>query len=790
MKTILLALFLVGTSALAQTPAPMPAAATNTPLDAIQRRALRQAMLMGTNSNQRVVVLPTLSPTNNSNPLRTGLGPLGNPRFTSPPFPNAGGATPGIQGGPTPGLGTVNPAAGAIPPGGPPLGGATPTEPAAAPDVVFAAGTISFPATDFNDVLKVYAKLVNRTVLRASSLPTPTITLMTETPLTRQEAIDAFNEVFLLNGITMINVGDKFVKAVAATESGTAGAEIHTNENADYSNELGKFITQVVQLKYARVAEVMPAITPFAKTPNAIVPLETSGILVLRDYSENVERMLEMIRAIDVSIPDEYISKVIPIKYALAADIQSALQSLSGGGGGGTTVGSGGTRGAGGGRGGGYGGSRLGGGGLGGGAGGLGGGTQPGGVNQLGTTAGGANQPGGGSFTDRLRSIINRSQAGAPGAAGGGGGGDIQVIGTTKIIADERTNSLLVFANRADMKMIEDIVAKLDVVLAQVLIESVILEVSLDKQKAIGFSYVQTKVNQVGGGNTYAGLGALNTGTVLTPQNFISNNNGTNGAGGAIVSGFSYLASFGGTLEATVTAMAQDNRVTVLSCPQIQTSHAVQASLFIGNTVPYVTGTYAGGFTGVGIQANYEERRVGIELDVLPLINPDGLVIMDIQETIEQLGTPVTISGNPVPTTTERSASAKVAVKNRDTIILGGFISTTKTKSNSGVPYLKDIPLLGNLFRSSSDDTQRTELIVLMRPTVLPNPEDAAIAAKNEQRNLPVLRRAEDEIRSDEAKEREQILKDEKTAAQKNGKTATPAPDNDSEFKPMDNAGH
>ncbi len=432
-------------------------------------------------------------------------------------------------------------------------------------------------------------------------------------------------------------------------------------------------------------------------------------MLVLRDYSENVQRMLEMIRAIDISVPEDYISKVIPIKYALAADIASALNSVSGSSSG-TTVGSGGRGGAAGGRG---GGSRLGGGGFNGagGASGPGGynGTLGGGANQLAGApgaVGGANQPGGGSFTDRLRSIIQRS---TPNGGAGGGSGDIQVIGTTKIIADERTNSLLVFASRADMKMIEDIVSKLDVVLAQVLIESVILEVSLDKQKDIGISYVQTKAATIGNGNSYAGIGALNNGTILSPQNFIPTG-GTNGVGGSIVSGFSYLARFGGDLDATITAMAQDNRVSVLSCPQIQTSHAVEASLFIGNTVPYVTGTYAGGFTGVGIQANYEERRVGIELDVLPLINPDGLVIMDIQENVEQLGTPVTISGNPVPTTTQRSAQAKVAVKNHDTIVLGGFISTTKSKSNSGIPFLKDLPVLGHLFRSSSDQTERNRV--------------------------------------------------------------------------------
>jgi general secretion pathway protein D len=460
--------------------------------------------------------------------------------------------------------------------------------------------------------------------------------------------------------------------------------------------------------------------------------------------------MLEMINQIDVAIPSEFISEVIPIKYALASDISAALNSL-GGGGGGTTVGSG---------------SRTSAGGLGGGMnrgiGGVGGINQPGGGGGIGgypgsTTPGtspfrpqaapgqpaGVAQPGGSTFTDRLQNIIRRASA----------SGEIQILGQTKIIADERTNSLLIFASKADMDIIKDIIAKLDVVLAQVLIEAIIMEVSLDDSKNIGVSYLEKKPHGIG--NYFSGVGAINNGQFLTANNFSGLTNVTGGVG----SGFSYLASLGGDLDITATAIAQDNRVNVLSRPRIQTSHAVPANLFIGNTVPYITGT-AFGYTGVGSQSQYTEKQVGITLNVLPLINPDGLVVMDIQQDIEQLGTPTTIDGNPVPTTTKRSASAKVAVKDRDTVILGGFISNTKSSGKSGVPFLKDIPLLGYLFRSTSDSHQRVELIVLMRPTVLPTPEVAAAVANTERNNLPGIRRAEIENRDDEARRLKQADKE------------------------------
>ena len=103
-------------------------------------------------------------------------------------------------------------------------------------------------------------------------------------------------------------------------------------------------MTHVVQLKYAKPSELMAVLQPFIKIPNAILPIDTSQMLVLRDYTENVKRMLELIKQIDVAIPSEFVSEVIPIKYAKASDIASALNSLSSGGGG-TTMGGGGTTG-------------------------------------------------------------------------------------------------------------------------------------------------------------------------------------------------------------------------------------------------------------------------------------------------------------------------------------------------------------------------------------------------------------------------------------------------------------
>jgi general secretion pathway protein D len=561
--------------------------------------------------------------------------------------------------------------------------------------------------------------------------------------------------VLAMNGISMVTVGEKFVKAVPVTQVNQEGAPFQRLGD-ELLPELGPYVTHMVQLKYARPSELVPVLALFAKVQNGILPIDSSQVIVLRDYTENVKRMLELIKEVVVVVPSEFVSEVIPIKYAMAADIASALNSLSSGGGG-TSVGGTGAA----------------------------GGTRPGATRGMGTT--GANrfgtglqgQPGASpygnvpgqvgqpgaqpSFTDRLQSIIKKAST--------TGSGDVQVLGPTKIIADERANALLVFASRLDMSTITNIVAKLDVVLPQVLIESVIMDVSLSDAHSFGVSYAG-QPKQVG---NFTGVGALNNVGFLQPGSFSALTNGLSSLG----QGFSYYGKLGQDLDVTLTAAASDSRVTVIQKPRIMTFHAKPASFFIGNTVPYVTSTYYGGGGygyGGGPSSQFTQLRVGIGLDVTPYINQDGLVVMEINEQIEEISGSTAIAGvGNVPNTASRTLSAQVAVKDRETIILGGFIRTGSTKDKSGVPVLKDIPVLGYLFNKSSRNSERKELIVLMRPTVMRTPEVAAAETAAEKLRLPGISRAEAADKRTEAKTAE-AMKRELAEEEQRDKKATTAP--------------
>jgi general secretion pathway protein D len=708
--------------------------------------------------------------------------PRRQPRFggtnTAPGMPRFPGA-PGAPGTPAPGGLPGGPGAAPAPgtPGGAPLSTAYNASStfAAQPEEMIAPGLIDFEGVDLSQVLDIYAKLVNRTLLRAA-LPQAQIILKTQTPLTKTEAVQALEAVLALNGVSLVSMGDKFVKVVPSDQAGAMGGDIDRGGSTNLPG-LGSYVTHVVQLKYIKPTEMVPVIQPFSRLPNSILPIDGNGILVLRDYAENVKRMLEMIEQVDVSVPAEYISEVIPIRYSKVDDIANALNALGGsgsgamvsiGGGSGSSQISGianrgssfnGLGGAGGSMGNGIGG-----------AGGYGGNTGNSAFgarsSYTGQTTPNGTPSGGSSFQQRLQNIIN-STGGSGGGGGAGGKQDqIQLFGQTKIIPNESSSSLLIYATRADMEVIKGIISKLDVPLAQVLVEAVILDVTLGNTFNFGASAAQNPASLnssgsiLGGGGmvngsspfisfmrnvstTYTNVGGNSVPSSITSS--VTSTSGTNGTfGNNLPGGLSYFANIGPNWDVAVNAAESDNHADIIQRPRIQTSQAKPAQFFVGNTVPYVTGTYDG-YSGYGGNS-YSQLSVGVELDVTPFINPDGLVVMDIQQEIDDLNgyTAIENVGN-VPNTIKRTLNTEIAVRDRDTVMLGGFIRSDKSHTQSGVPFLSDIPLLGNLFKQRSDSKDREELIVLMRPTVLSTPEFAAKHTLVEEHRLPGVQQAASE---------------------------------------------
>jgi len=706
----------------------------------------------------------------------------GAPAFPGFPAPGAPSASP--QPGPPAGIlppnvtDTNNPAVSAIL--GSPVSG-TPLNPALNPNEVVPAGTIAANEMPLNQFFEIYAQYSGRTILRPSALPAAAVTLLAQTDLTLIEVVEAMDGVLALNGVTMIPIGEKFVKAVPSTTADREGAPISdmAREQMPLSEQ---FITKIVKLKNAKPSEIATMLVGFSKSQNAVTPIDSNSTLVLRDFSSNVKRMLEIIEKVDVMPEKDFSLEVIPIRYGKVTDIYATMSALiSGGGGGGGGAGTAGAfAGAGmaGGRsmggGGGFGAGNFGGGGrTGGGSYGRGGGSSynRGGYNSGGGGYGGqvypyelnrdelhANgdmivpmqvAPGAGqaagaaqnNFQRRLNDIVSRAST-PP---------EMQILEGANIVPDERSNKLLIFANKRDMSMITNIVDKVDVLLAQVLIEAIILEVKLGDSLKVGVSASQSPKRFSG---DVSGAGSVNNG-----QSLLS---GLTNFPGSSPEGFNYFGRVGDNLDIAINAVAKDSQINIVSRPRIQTSHAIPGYFEIGETVPYITGfTDYGGIVGSGLSTRSQvaERPIGLSLDVTPYITPEGLIVMEIMQNFDQRGNDVQIDGNPYPIINTRTASAMLTVRDGDVIMLGGFISENKSTSKSGVPFLKDIPGLGVLFRSKNNSNDRTELIILMRATVLETPEAAAILARKERGDMPGVRQAEHEFKQSEAARQEKVDK-------------------------------
>ena len=280
----------------------------------------------------------------------------------------------------------------------------------------------------------------------------------------------------------------------------------------------------------------------------------------------------------------------------------------------------------------------------------------------------------------RLLNIINRANT----SAGGGDQQPIQLFGQTKIIPNESSSSLLIYATREDMNAITNIIAKLDVPLAQVLIEAVIVNYTLGNTLDFGISASQNpKIFSGNPGNSTtppsggatAGAGGVNNGqSFLNLFNLANNSLSNNVFGNNLGSGLSYFGNIGPSWDVALSAAQSDSHASIIQRPRIQTSQAMPAQFFVGSSVPYITGSYS--FNGV--QNSYSQLSVGVELDVTPFINPEGAVTMQIQQEIDAIDNP-NYNSTGQPSTVKRTLNTTITVRDRDTVMLGGFIEADKS---------------------------------------------------------------------------------------------------------------
>lgn len=280
--------------------------------------------------------------------------------------------------------------------------------------------------------------------------------------------------------------------------------------------------------------------------------------------------------------------------------------------------------------------------------------------------------------------------------------GAIMLGDDVRVVSDDFNNSLLVYAPAQEYRRIETILNKLDVIATQVLIEASIVEVTLIDDLEYGLEWAFS--GGLGGGDMGSGLLALSPGPL-----------------GPRAPGFSYtVTNSAGAVKAVLNALAEKSLINVISTPSIMVLDNHTASIHVGDQQPIQSSSVV--TNGGNVQNSISYKDTGVKLQVTPSVNDGGLVTMDIDQSVTDVGVVDPATGQR--SFLERNVASRVAVRSGQSVVLGGLIRDNTASGKSGIPLLMDIPLLGALFSTQTETETRTELLIFITPTVLEEEED------------------------------------------------------------------
>lgn len=303
-------------------------------------------------------------------------------------------------------------------------------------------------------------------------------------------------------------------------------------------------------------------------------------------------------------------------------------------------------------------------------------------------------------------------------------------VGNVRIIADEPNNSLVIVATAQEYEVIRPIINQLDVMPLQVLIDATIVEVDLKNDLKYGMQW------SFDSGNFRNLLSNIGSGdlTAIGP-----------------VTGYSLFYS-GGTAKAVLNALAEKSAVNVIASPSLMVLNNQEAFINVGDKVPIATSqstnnnsvnvTPSSGILPTNnnnvsaiVSNNIQMIDTGVTLKITPRVNAGGLVLMKIEQEANQ-AVPTTTSSLNSPTIQQRKINSSIAVKNGETIVLGGLIREDSGNGLTGMPFLSDIPVLGSLFGTTTTNSNKTELVILITPRIVQNEQNARDVTNEFKRKL------------------------------------------------------
>ena len=612
-----------------------------------------------------------------------------------------------------------------------------------------------FISMDFSDVdLPVLVKFISEQTRKNFIFDERVqgkITIISPRRISVVEAYNVFLSVLQVKGFTTIEQGNT-IKIVALRE---AKQESLSLSGADGASPNSQFITRLIPLQYVETAEIVALLTPIISKDGLLTAFPASNTLILIDSGTNIDRVLKILAEIDVEGTSTTL-RIYPLKYASVIEIAKTFDGLFQ-----DTAqpGAPGTRRA-----------------------------RPGKnrgsalkfipdvrTNSLIVLAGADQQTDIGELLKKLdipapentgkinvyylensdaeevakvlASLTEKRMPGAPTPAGGPPGTIKGVIsaefeGGVRVTADKATNSLIVVASVNDYLTLVDVIKKLDIRRRQVYVEALIMEISLDKGRDVGVEFRGTAETRnqgaIIGGTNFDFKGNVNElfASLATGNPLLFSGTGLIAGG---IAGKVKLPD--GTEVPAITAVlraaqTRDN-INILSSPHLLTLDNKEAEIIVGENVPFITSQSRDTTNLANLINTIERKDVGITLRLTPHIHESEFVNLEIyQESSALKGTSLLNASSVGPTTTKRSAKTSVLVKNGDTVVLGGMMQETFTTSESQVPLLGDIPLLGWLFKFKSVSRNKTNLLIFLTPHIIKDPRDIAKLTTDQQKKM------------------------------------------------------
>jgi len=595
--------------------------------------------------------------------------------------------------------------------------------------------TVNFKDAELEELVRFVAQATGKTIV-VDPKTKGRVQVISSQPLNKDQLYDLFLSILDVNGFAAVDTGDS-VKIIPSRDARSAAAPVVSSSKQRENSEI---VTEVIQLRNVAASTLIPVLRPLAPQQAHMAAYGPSNAIIISDAANNIARIRSVIERIDRAAVGD--TDVIRLEHASAEEVVRMLEQLEKGDPG-----------------------------------------KPQGAEAKGTVLVADKRTnsvlisGDDMQRSRARALISHldgplAQVGnvkvyylqyakakdlatvlnkvmqnvaqmAPGSSGQGGqsgGSSSSGKGKATIEADEGTNSLIITAEADVMASLQAVIERLDIRRAQVLVEAIIVEMTGTKERDLGIQWMFS--NSAGAYGSSSLSNGLNTktaaaafGVVQTPTT-TTGTTGTNatttvdprlalgqvlGSTKGQVLGIGRLTdSF--SFNAVLNALQENTDANILSTPSLLTLDNEEASIVVGQNVPFKTGSYTQTGNASSISSPFEtiqRQNVGITLKVTPHINEGDSLVLEITQEVSSLtGAASTVNASDV-ITNERKIESKVLADNGETIVLGGLIKDDVQETVQKIPVLGDIPYIGRLFRSDSTTKTKTNLMVFLRPVIV-----------------------------------------------------------------------